>query len=238
MFTHRFRTMRVVFSLLAMVTLLQLGTGSVLAINHEDSVERLNNSIEVLKEVLDIPEDGIPNWLVEKSEALIIIPHVVNAAFMVGGRRGHGIMIHRLSPTQWSSPSFVTITGGSFGLQIGGQAIDLILVVNNKRGYRALLEDNFKFGAGASVAAGPVGRNAEAGTNATLKAEIYSYSRSKGLFAGISLEGAALTIDQKANTAFYRKLVNYRQVLNNPTWPFPTDAQPLLNLLRPYSKGK
>jgi lipid-binding SYLF domain-containing protein len=213
-------------------------THPVLAIDKNKTMERLNDCMEVFQEIMDIPEGGIPDWLLEKSEALVIIPGVIKAAFGFGGRRGHGIMIHRLDNGKWSSPSFVTITGGSFGLQIGGSSTDLVLVVNNKRGYHALLSDKVKLGADASVAAGPVGRSAEAGTDVQFKAEIYAYARSKGVFAGISLDGSALTNDSEANTAFYGKMVDYKQVLNNPTWPFPEEAKPLLDLLHKYEGRK
>jgi lipid-binding SYLF domain-containing protein len=219
---------------LMIVLMAGLMTHPLLAIDKAKTLERLDNCTEVFQEIMDIPEEGIPDWLLEKSEALVIIPSVIKAAFGFGGRRGHGIMIHRLDNGKWSSPSFVTITGGSFGLQIGGSSTDLVLVVNNKRGYHALLSDKVKLGADASVAAGPVGRHAEAGTDVKLQAEIYAYARSKGAFAGISLDGSALTNDSEANTAFYGKMVDYKQVLNNPTWPFPEEAQPLLDMLHKY----
>jgi len=224
--------------ILAVLTLIHFSTMPSLAIKRDKTIERLDNSIEVLQEITNIPEGGIPNWLLQKCEALVIIPGVIKAALGFGGRRGHGLIIHRLPNKKWSSPSFITITGGGFGLQIGGQSTDLVLVVNNQRGYKALMGDKVKLGADASVAAGPVGRSAEAGTDVKLKAEIYAYARGKGLFAGISLDGSALTIDSKANTAFYGKKVDYKQLLNNPAWPFPKEAKPLIKLLAPYSGKK
>jgi len=167
-----------------------------------------------------------------------VVPHVVMAALGVGGSRGHGIVVHRLAGGAWSDPSFCTITAGGIGFQIGGQATDLILVVNNEKGFKALLGNNFKFGANASVAAGPVGRTAEAGPDVTLRAEIYSYSRSKGLFGGISVEGAGFTMDDKANTAFYGKPVDAEKILYAVSKPYPAAAQPLLKLLSPYKPKK
>jgi SH3 domain-containing YSC84-like protein 1 len=208
------------------------------AINQKEANERMALSIEVLGEIINIPEQGIPKSVLTKAKGLIIIPHMVKGGFIVAANRGHGVIIHRLANGAWSDPTFCTITGGSVGFQIGGQATDLILVVNNEKGFQALLSDNFKFGGQASVAAGPVGRDASAGTNATLQAEIYSYSRSKGVFAGVSLEGAGLTIDSDANTAFYGKPVDAKQVVASQSKPYPAAAQGLLKLLKPYTKGK
>jgi lipid-binding SYLF domain-containing protein len=224
---------KILISLL-LVTLAHSPAAPILAIDRPGALERLNDCTEILSEFIHIPEESIPSKLLKSCEALVIIPHVVKAALIVGGRRGHGVMIHRLPDDTWSSPSFVTITGGSVGLQLGGQALDLVLVVNNKRGYEALMEDNFKFGVNASAAAGPVGRNMEAGTDIKLKAEIYAYARSKGLFAGISLDGAALTIDHDANTAFYGRAVDYKAVLNDPAWHFPPEAKPLIDKIEGY----
>jgi lipid-binding SYLF domain-containing protein len=208
------------------------------AIDNKEANERMTNSIEVLGEIINIPEHGIPKSVLSSCRGLIVIPHMVKGGFIVAANRGHGIMIHRLPSGQWSDPSFCTITGGSVGFQIGGQATDLILVVNNEKGFQALLSDNFKFGGQASVAAGPVGRDASAGTDAKLSAEIYSYSRTKGVFAGVSLEGAGLTVDADANTAFYGKAVDAKQVVQRHSKPYPAAALDLLKLLKPYSAGK
>ena len=192
--------------------------------------ERLLNSIEVLQDILGIKEKGIPISLLEKCKALIIIPHMIKGGFVIGAARGKGIMIHRLPNGAWSDPAFCTITAGSIGFQIGGQATDLVLVVNSEKGFQALLSDNFKFGAGASIAAGPVGRDATASTDAKLKADIYSYSRSKGLFAGISLEGAGLTSDNDSNTDFYGKTIAREILLSRHSQPYP--APELIKLLK------
>lgn len=231
---RQFRNCRLA-GVLATLALVSILTTPLQARDRDKFVQRLQDSTDVLREVLSIPEEGIPDWLLRKCEALVIIPSVVKAAFVFGAKRGHGIIVHRLPNGRWSSPAFLTITGGSFGLQIGGQATDIVLVVNSQRGYRALLGSKFKLGADASVAAGPVGRTAAAATDVTLKAEILAYSRSRGAFAGISLDGSALTMDTEANTAFYGKPVNPRTVLNDPKWPFPPEAQPLADLLRPFT---
>jgi lipid-binding SYLF domain-containing protein len=208
------------------------------AINNKGANERMALSIEVLGEIIHIPEQGIPKSVLTKAKGLIIIPHMVKGSFIVGANRGHGIIIHRLADGAWSDPTFCTITGGSVGFQIGGQATDLIMVVNNEKGFQALMGDNFKFGGQASAAAGPVGRDASAGTNATLKAEIYSYSRTKGIFAGVSLEGAGLTIDSDANTAFYGQPVDAKQVVQRHSNPYPAAAQGLMKLLKPFPAAK
>jgi len=203
-----------------------------------DVEKRMLSSIEVLKEILNIPEGGVPKTLLNKCTGLIIIPHMVKAGFIVGGNRGHGIIVHRLPNGGWSDPCFCTITGGSIGFQIGGQATDLLLVVNNERGFQALMGNNFKLGGQASVAGGPVGRETSAATDATLKADIYSYSRSKGLFAGISLEGAGITEDDDANTAYYGKLLDGKVLVGRQSKPYPASAQPLLTVLQPYARKK
>lgn len=208
----------------------------VAAASKSDSQERLNNAVEVLGEITNIPEEGIPPSLLRNAKGLIIIPHMVKAGFIVGANRGKGIMVHRLPGGGWSNPAFCTITGGSVGLQIGGQATDLVMVVNSEKGFQALLSDSFKFGGNASVAAGPVGRDASAATDAKLKADIYSYSRSKGVFAGVSLEGAGLTSDDDANTAFYGKLLDRKKILSAQDKPYP--APGLLEILKKYAVRK
>ncbi len=204
------------------------------AVSRSKIVERLNNSVEVLREFTNIPEHAIPKKILRNCEALVVIPHVVKGGFMFGARHGKGIIVHRLSDGTWSNPSFIAISGGSFGLQIGGQAVDLILVINNKRGYKAILSDKFQLSGDMTATAGPVGRNAEAGTDVALKASILSYSRSKGLFAGISLKGATLTMDKKAIKAFYGRNIDYRKILNTHMKYLP-EVRPLIKLLKPYS---
>jgi len=223
--------------LLMVLMTLVLATSS-MAISRNKIVKRLNNSVELLKEFIEIPESGIPSSLLKNCEALVVIPHVIKGGFIFGGRHGRGIMVHRLPNGRWSNPCFVNIRGGSFGLQIGGQAVDLILVVKNKRGYEAILQDNFQFSGDATATAGPVGRNAEAGTDLMLKASILSYSRSKGLFAGISLKGATLTIDKKANYSFYKQLICYRKILSDPLMPYRPEVKPLIKVLASYSGKK
>ena len=156
----------------------------------------------VLDEVMGTPEASIPEWLLDEAHCLAVIPNVVKVGFIFGGRHGRGLVSCRVDG-RWSRPSFVRITGGSFGLQIGAQATDFILVFANRKAAERLTEDKFTLGGDASIAAGPVGRTASAGTDIKLQTEIYSYSRSRGLFAGLSLEGASLGTDEDANWDVY-----------------------------------
>jgi lipid-binding SYLF domain-containing protein len=226
---------------LALAALLLLGPLAGVASagpSKEDVEKRMLSSIEVLKEILGIPEGGVPKSLLGKASGIIVIPHMVKGGFIVAANRGHGIIVHRLADGRWSDPCFCTITGGSIGFQIGGQATDLLLVVNNERGFQALMGNNFKLGGQASVAAGPAGREASAATDAALKADIYSYSRSKGLFGGISLEGAGITVDDDANTTYYGKLLDGKTLVGRQSKPYPASAQPLLDVLKPYAGKK
>lgn len=165
--------------------------------------KKVENAIEVITEIMDIPEQSVPPSLLRDAYAIAVIPGVIKVGFVLGGRYGRGIMVVRTKGGGWSNPSFVTITGGSIGWQIGVQAIDIILVFKSEESTEGVTRGKFTLGVDAEVAAGPVGRHLEAATDAQLKAEIYSYSRSKGLFLGISIEGAALSIDHDSNEDFY-----------------------------------
>ncbi|MEO7251320.1 MAG: lipid-binding SYLF domain-containing protein [Arenimonas sp.] len=164
---------------------------------------RANNASRVLGEILRIPEQSIPSNLLQEAQAIAVIPDVVKASFVVGGRRGRGLIAIRGRDGTWSNPSFMTLTGGSFGFQAGVQAADVILVFRSARGVDSIVNGKFTLGADASVAAGPVGRSAQASTDEKLKAEIFSYSRARGLFAGVSLDGTRLAIDNKSNQVVY-----------------------------------
>ena len=175
--------------------------------------DRANNASRVLSEILRIPEDSIPSKLLNEAQAIAVIPDVVKAGFVIGGRRGKGLIAIRGSDGTWSNPSFIVLTGGSIGFQAGIQSADVILVFRNARGVDSIVNGKFTLGADASVAAGPVGRSAQASTDEQLKAEIYSYSRARGLFAGISLDGAVMQIDKKANAAIYGRDATSRMIL-------------------------
>jgi lipid-binding SYLF domain-containing protein len=164
---------------------------------------RVTDSTDVVDQLLRIPEQSIPPALLSRAYAVAVVPHVVKIGFGLGARRGKGILVVRQDDGSWSNPSFVTLTGGSFGFQIGAQSTDVILVFKTRKGVDGIANGKFTLGADASVAAGPVGRSTAVSTDISFKAEVYSYSRSRGLFAGIALEGAAVTMDRKANAAFY-----------------------------------
>ena len=169
----------------------------------EDETERARKAGTVLSEIMGAPDQGIPGDLLEKAHAIAIIPHVIKGAMGIGGRYGKGLIARRNDAGEWTAPAFITIGGGSVGFQIGATATDLVLVFTNEDGLKPLLKGKFTVGGDASVAAGPVGRTASGSTDITLSSAIYSYSRSKGLFAGISLEGASITMDDSANQAVY-----------------------------------
>jgi lipid-binding SYLF domain-containing protein len=172
---------------------------------HAGQVEddRARDASRVLGEILRIPEESVPSNLLTEAQAIAVIPNVVKAGFVVGGRRGRGLIAVRTRDGSWSHPSFITLTGGSLGFQAGVQSADVILVFRSDKGVDSIVNGKFTLGADASVAAGPVGRSAQASTDEQLKAEIYSYSRARGLFAGVALDGTRLGIDNKSNQAVY-----------------------------------
>lgn len=168
------------------------------------AVDRVNKASEVMTEVMKISEKSIPRDLLAKANAVVVFPGALKAAFIFGGQGGTGVVIRRVG-NEWSAPAFLNMGGGSFGAQIGGQKTDYVLLVMNDKGLKGLMEDKFELGGEGSVAAGPVGRSASASTNVTLDAEILSYSRSKGLFAGLALKGVVITPDDDMNRAVYEK---------------------------------
>lgn len=166
-------------------------------------IVKIDDAVEVLAQTLSIPEKGIPPALLGNAEGIAIIPGVIKAGFILGGRYGKGILVVRQKDGSWSNPVFITVAGGSIGWQIGVESIDIILVFKSSRSVEGIMNGKFTLGADASVAAGPVGRQASASTDVLLKSEIYSYSRSRGLFAGLALDGAGIQINHDANEAFY-----------------------------------
>lgn len=180
----------------------------------EEEAERLEQATLVLKELKDAPDVSVPKWVMDRAVAVAVIPSVKKAGLVVGGHFGRGVISARSATSgTWSSPAFLTLTGGSFGLQVGGQAIDLVLVVLEQRGLEQLLRNQFKIGGDASVAAGPVGRDAEASTDIQLSAKILSYSRTRGLFAGVTLKGSTIRQDRDANERFYGRRYGSRELL-------------------------
>ena len=195
---------------------------------------RLENSGTVMQEVMGIP-DNIPQELLEKAECVIVFPSVLKAAFVVGGDYGRGAMVCRTGEHfngPWGSPAMYALEGGSVGFQLGGQATDLVLLVMNKRGASAILDSKVKLGADASAAAGPKGRGASADTDATMRAEILSYSRSRGLFAGISLEGSTLRPDNDANADVYGRKITAREIVMGHKIGVPASGRHLVRVLQ------
>lgn len=169
-----------------------------------DEAQRVRDAAIVLSEIMAAEDQAIPRALLERAEAIAVFPSLVRAGFVVGGQRGRGIISVRDPKTgRWSAPAFLTITGGSIGAQIGAQAVDLVLVVQNRRGLEQLVRNQFRIGGDAAVAAGPVGRDVSAATDIQMRAQILSYSRSRGLFAGITLAGSTIRQDRDANERFY-----------------------------------
>lgn len=170
----------------------------------EDEARRINDAIAVLSEIMDAGDQSIPSSILQKAEGVAIFPSLLKGGLIIGGQYGRGILSARDPQTkEWSPPAFLSITGGSLGAQIGGQAVDLVLVIQNRRGLEQLVRNQFKIGADASVAAGPVGRDASASTDIQMGAQILSYSRTRGLFAGVSINGTTIRQDRDANDRFY-----------------------------------
>ena len=199
--------------------------------------ERLENCGIVIQEIMDIP-DNIPQDLIDKADCVIIYPSVVKAAFIFGGSYGRGAMTCRTGERftgPWSAPTMMALEGGSFGFQIGGQATDFVLLVMNGRGAHAILKSKVKLGADASVAAGPKGRDIEADTDVSMRSEMFSYSRSRGVFAGVSLEGTTSRPDNEANRRLYGKDVSATQVIRESKVEAPESAHALIATLQQAS---
>jgi lipid-binding SYLF domain-containing protein len=202
------------FKRLVIVSALLLAVSpSAFASDREDDVARTERAARVFKEIMDTPDKGIPRDLLQSARCIAIIPGDVKFAFIFGANYGRGVAACR-TPTGWSAPMFVAIEGGSVGYQIGGSSTDLVLLFMNQHALESLLGDKFKLGADASVAAGPVGRTASAGTDLRLDSEILSYSRAKGLFAGVSLAGAGFMADKSGDRSMYGHDVDRHEILN------------------------
>jgi len=195
--------------------------------------DRLRNCGTVLKEILDVP-DNIPQGLLDKADCVVVFPSVLKAAFIVGGSYGRGAMSCRRGEDfrgPWGAPTMMALEGGSFGFQIGGQATDFVLLVMNESGARGILASKVKLGGDASVAAGPVGRDASADTDATLRSEILSYSRARGLFAGVSLEGSTIRPDNGDNRRVYGRKIPAREIVLSGTVAVPPAAEQMTSTL-------
>jgi len=216
-----------VTSLVCFVTLTAFASS-----DREDDVNRTQKAAQVFQEIMNTPDQGIPQDLLESAKCIAIIPGDVKFAFIFGGSYGRGIATCR-TEQGWSAPMFVAIDGGSIGYQIGGSSTDLVMLFMNDHALKSLMSDKFKLGADASVAAGPVGRNAAAGTDLKLTAEILSYSRSKGVFAGVSLDGAVMQADKSGDRAMYGDDVDRHEILSGKV-PVPESARTLLHELGEY----
>jgi lipid-binding SYLF domain-containing protein len=202
-----------------------------------EEADRVRESVTVFNEIMAAPDKAIPNSVLEKTEGIAVFPGTLKGGFIIGGQHGRGILSARVEGSRaWSVPGFMTVTGGSFGAQIGAQAVDLVLVVINKRGLQKMMSNEFKVGADAGVAAGPVGRDASVGTDIQMHAEILSYSRSRGLFAGINLNGSSIRSDDDANQRFYGKSVKTADIISKPMMDAPAPAKEWQATLAKYAK--
>ena len=221
--------------LMTVVVCLALASAGLTAADKE--LDRLEEAGIVIEEILAI-DDNIPQDLLDKAECVIVIPSMVKIALGIGGSYGRGAMVCRTGPGfdgPWGAPAMYALDGGSFGFQLGGQATDLVLLVMNDRGVRALLNSQVKLGGSASAAAGPKGRDVSASTDATLRAEILSYSRSRGLFAGVSLEGASLRPDNDASTQVYGRRMTAQTIVSGTEISVPAAGRRLVDALEKHA---
>src|SRR5438067_2410801 len=195
----------------------------------EDATERLQKAGDVLKEILNTPDKGIPEEVLDSAKCIVVVPHLIKGGFIVGGKHGRGVASCRTA-NGWSAPAFVSVGGGSWGLQIGAEGVDLVMLVMNEKGLQHLLSSKFQISGEGSAAAGPVGRHASAGTDWKLNTELLTYSRSKGAFAGLTLEGAVIEQDDDSTQAVYGKDMSFRKVLLGNVTP-PAAAAPFMAAL-------
>jgi len=218
--------------LLCACLLLVFGAVPVRAAKEEPEADRIVKAVEVLREMIDLPEEGLPSRLLEKCHGIAVIPGLIKAAYGFGGQYGRGLLVIRNEDGTWSNPAFISLIGGSLGWQIGVQKADIVLVFKTSKSINDIAEGKVTLGADLSVAAGPVGRSAEASTDLDMQAEIYSYSRSKGLFAGVSIKGASIQIDRDANKAFYGDAgMNARDILYDRKFEAPAAVEDLKKAL-------
>jgi lipid-binding SYLF domain-containing protein len=209
-----------------------IGSQFAIASDRDDDAARSQKAAEVFKSIMNTPDNAIPQDLLERAKCIAIIPGDKKFAFVFGGNYGRGLATCR-TKHGWSAPLFLALEGGSVGYQIGGSSTDIVMLFMNDHALHSLLSDKFKLGADASVAAGPVGRNASAATDLKLNSEILSYSRAKGVFAGVSLNGAVVQADKSGDTAMYGEGVERHQILDGQK-PVPASAEPLIHELHAY----
>lgn len=200
-----------------------------------DETEKMKTARSVLEDFIEIPENRIPPALLENAYGIAVIPSVVKVSLIVGGRHGTGVLAVRRDGGKWSNPSFISLTGGSVGWQAGASSTDIILVFKSRRSIDRIARGDVTLGGDASVAAGPVGRSASAATNVRFDAEVYSYSRARGFFAGVSVEGAALAIEDDANAAFYGEPgISAYEILGRSSRDIPESGQRFMRMLERY----
>lgn len=199
----------------------------------DKQIERVQGAADVLNEIMAAPDRGIPEEIIGSAKCVAVVPSLLKGGFVFGAARGKGVASCRTA-NGWSAPAFFTVTGGSFGFQIGGQAVDLVMLVMNDTGMQSLLSSKFKLGADASVAAGPVGRHAEGATDLVMRAQVLTYSRARGVFAGITLNGAVVKQGRDDTFAFYGRMIPHRTILTGGV-PAPQDSKPYLDTLARYS---
>lgn len=233
--------MKTILSALLIAALIGLPTivnpTRVRADDKSNDEDRIENAGKVLQEIMDIPDD-IPQSLIDKADCVIVYPSVLKAAFIVGASYGRGVMTCRKGPNfrgRWGAPTMMALEGASVGFQIGGQATDFVILVMNQRGASSILSSKVKLGGDASVAAGPVGRNAAADTDVTLRAEMLTYSRARGLFAGVSLAGSTVRPDNDANERIYGKKIPSKDIVLKGAVPPPSSAKLMLETLEKHS---
>ena len=216
--------------LLVLVAILALGL-TAWAEDKEEAVDRLDAATKVLNQIMSTPDKGIPNEVLDGAKCIAVVPHMIKGGFVFGAKHGRGVATCRTSAGTWSAPSFFTVTGGSWGAQIGVEGVDLVMMIMNEKGMQQLLNSKFQVGGEVSAAAGPVGRHASAGTDWKLNTEILTYSRAKGAFAGATLEGAGISQDEEAIQAVYGKDLTPRAILTGKVPP-PPAAQQFLATVR------
>jgi SH3 domain-containing YSC84-like protein 1 len=205
--------MKKLTSLLLMSLIGLVGTLAWAGSDREDTIDRLQKSVDVLRSIMSTPDKGIPEEVMSGAKCILIVPNLIKGGFIIGGKHGRGVATCRTADG-WSAPAFVSVGGGSWGLQIGVEGVDLVMLVMNDRGLQHLLSSKFELTGEGSVAAGPVGRHASAGTDWMLNTEVLTYSRSKGVFAGLTLEGAVVQQDNDSTRAIYHKHMEFRNILS------------------------
>jgi|SRR5690242_2938114 lipid-binding SYLF domain-containing protein len=205
--------MKKAISLLLMSLMGMVGTYAWAGSNREDTVDRLQKSVDVLHAIMTTPDKGIPEEVLSNAKCILVVPDLIKGGFIIGGKHGRGVATCRTTDG-WSAPAFVSVGGGSWGLQIGVEGVDLVMLVMNDQGFQHLLSSKFELTGEGSVAAGPVGRHASAGTDWKMNTEMLTYSRSKGVFAGLTLEGAVVQQDDDSTRAIYGKNMTFRKILS------------------------